>query len=306
MNATARSNQTLALLGDAYTSWSSLSTGSKLMTTFLGVVVTLVFGGCMVLLNAPPNAPHTKEVEALPGPKRPWGGWLLGNCIEIADHRDSLIHPTWAAAGATGRYLSLFAQERIYTFDPAATRYIFAHVDEFERPRDARTILQRVMGKGSLVGVNGAVHKRQRRVMDPAFSTSAIKDMVPAMFDKADELENLIQVLIDNNSYEKYASAIPPKDIDRVPGARKIDMLGLMNRMTTDVIGRVFFGHDFDSISTPEGSIIVQAFDRMTNAAHEFAPVTEAQNAVPLLDLIVGGNRVVKLTRAAYEEQARD
>lgn len=271
--------------------WPSLGVAGKLATSVLALVLTLILAGSIVLSNAPPNAPHTKEVAALPGPERPrWYGWLLGNCLDLTEHRDSLINPAWAAAGRTGRYLSLLAQERVYTYDPAAVRYIFNHVDEFERPEDARRILGRIMGAGSLVAVNGAVHKRQRRVMDPAFSTTAIKDMVPAMFDKAVELENLLGRFVAEEGLEKYASAIPPKDVDRqVKGGRKVDMLSIMSRMTTDVIGQVFFQHDFDSLSQPEGSDIVHAFDRLVDAAHEAAPIAECQNAVPILDKIVRG-----------------
>jgi hypothetical protein len=281
------SNTTLPAAG--YTAWSTMTigVGDVLRTAGLGLVLAILLGGSLLVMGMPKNAPHTKEVSQLPGPEKPWFSWLLGNAVALQHHRDSLIHPDWAALSPTGRYLSLLSMERIWTFDPAAIRYIFNKVDEFERPPEARDVLGRIMGAGSLVAVNGAQHRRQRRVMDPAFSTTAIKDMVPAMFDKAAELDALLSRLVCEDELESYASRIPPKDEDRVEGKRKIDMLGFMGRMTTDVIGLVFFGHDFKSLSTPEGSEILTAFDRLVDAAHGVAPIFELQNAMPILDKIV-------------------
>jgi len=279
------SNTTLSAA--AYSALSGITMGDLLKTAAIGFLLSVVFGGSLLAMAGPKNAPHTREVAQLPGPERPWFGWLLGNAVALQHHRDSLIHPDWAAAGATGRYLSLMALERIYTFDPAAVRYIFNKVDEFERPAEARDVLGRTMGRGSLVAVNGAQHRRERKVMDPAFSTTAIKDMVPAIHDKGAEFVSLLARFVNEDDLEQYATPIPPKPQDRVPGKRKVDVLGLMGRLTTDVIGKVFFAHDFECLTTPEGSDLMHGFDKLIDATHKIAPIFEIQNSIPLLDKIV-------------------
>ncbi|BEJ07771.1 hypothetical protein CcaverHIS641_0410400 [Cutaneotrichosporon cavernicola] len=260
----------------------------------------------LVRLVTPPHSPHnTSEVRALPGPSRPWFGWLLGNMAQLADHRETLIHPDWFQWGWTGMYESLFAQKRIYTFDPAAVVYIFAHPDEFERPRDLRTILGHIMGSDSLVVNEGEKHRRMRRALNPAFSAGAIKDMLPAIYEKAGELVGLFERLIDDDGLEGYA-AHPPAPEDRVRGARKIDVFKFAGNLTTDVIGVAGFEHDFNSLSPEDDSpeLLANRFNRLVDAANGMVLLTEAQNILPVLDKIpTQSRRVIGETLVAQRMQ---
>lgn len=242
-------------------------------------------------LMTPPHTVlmNTSEVRNLPGPDLPWFGWLFGNMVELADHRETLIHPRWMEWGWTGRYESLFRQQRIYTFDPAAVHFIFQNPDDFERPRDLRTILGHIMGEEGMVVNEGEKHRRQRRVLNPAFSAGAIRDMLPIMYDKAGELQVLMERLVDDGDLEAYATRIPAAAEDRVPGARKMDMFKLAGSLTTDVIGLAAFEHDFNSL-VPEDdspSLLANRFTRMVDAANGMAFVAEAQSILPILDWIV-------------------
>lgn len=252
--------------------------------------LTLLGAWLLARLLTPPHSPrNTPEVRALPGPARPWFGWLLGNMAQLADHRETLIHPDWFQWGWTGVYESLFAQPRIYTFDPAAVAHIFAHPDEFERPRDLRTILGHIMGADSLVVNEGEKHRRMRRALNPAFSAGAIRDMLPAMYDKAGEMVALFERLLDDDSLAAYA-ARPAAPADRVPGARKIDVFKFAGNLTTDIIGLAGFEHDFNSLSPEADSpaLLANRFNRLVDAANGMALLTEAQNILPVLDRIVG------------------
>lgn len=239
----------------------------------------------------PPHVPfiNTSEIRNLPGPPRPWFSWLLGNMIELAEHRDTLLHPDWVKKSWTGRYESLFRQERIYTCDPATIQFIFARPDDFERPTDLRTILGNIMGYDGLAVIEGEKHRRQRRVLNPAFSLGAIRDLLPAMYDKATDLQLLLERLVDDDALEAYASRVPPKPEDRVAGARKVDMLKLAGNLTTDVIGMAGFDHDFRSLVPEEDDpkLLANRFTRMVDAANAEAFLTEAQNTLPILDKIV-------------------
>ncbi|BEJ14990.1 hypothetical protein CspHIS471_0407570 [Cutaneotrichosporon sp. HIS471] len=258
----------------------------------------------LVRLLTPPNSPHnTSEVRALPGPSRPWFGWLLGNMAQLADHRETLIHPDWFQWGWTGMYESLFAQKRIYTFDPAVVGYIFAHPDEFERPRDLRTILGHIMGSDSLVVNEGEKHRRMRRALNPAFSGGAIKDMLPTIYEKAGQLVGLFERLVDDDGLEGYA-AHPPAQEDRVRGARKIDVFKFAGNLTTDVIGVAGFEHDFNSLSPEDDSpeLLANRFNRLVDAANGMVLLTEAQNILPVLDKIpTQSRRVIGEVRGQME-----
>lgn len=268
----------------------ALPTGAWSWSTWLVLTLATAFLAKRYILT-PPHTPlhNTSEVRNLPGPDLPWFGWLLGNMGELANHRETLIHPDWFQWGWTGKYESLFRQQRIYTFDPSAAHFIFQHPDDFERPRDLRTILGHIMGADGMVVNEGEKHRRQRRVLNPAFSAGAIRDMLPGMYDKAGELQTLMERLVEDDSLKEYATRIPAAAADRVPDARKIDMFKLAGNLTTDVIGMAGFEHDFNSL-VPEDDhpkLLANRFTRMVDAANGMAFLTEAQNILPILDYIV-------------------
>ena len=79
-----------------------------------------------------------------------------------------------------------------------------------------------MLGEGLLVA-EGHDHKRQRRILNSSFSHASVRGMVPIFFDKAYELRDKMASMIEDESIP--ASPTPAKDIDKVPGARKIDVL---------------------------------------------------------------------------------
>ncbi|CAK9780248.1 cytochrome P450 [Cutaneotrichosporon oleaginosum] len=279
--------------------WASI----PLASWWAPLALTLALWLISRLLKPPHSPRNTPEVRALPGPARPRFGWLLGNMAQLADHRETLIHPDWFQWGWTGVYESLFAQKRIYTFDPAAVGYIFAHPDEFERPRDLRTILGHIMGADSLVVNEGEKHRRMRRALNPAFSAGAIKEMMPAMLEKAGEMVALFERLIDEEALESYAARAPAPE-DRVPGARKIDVFKFAGNLTTDIIGIAGFEHDFNSLSPEDDSpaLLANRFNRLVDAANGMVLLTEAQNIMPVLDKIpTQSRRVIGEVRGQME-----
>jgi cytochrome P450 len=64
------------------------------------------------------------------------------------------------------------------TSDPKAIQHIYNNSSVFVRQTNNRQILEMVMGSG-LVTVGGEAHKRQRRVMQPAFGVSQLKALHP-------------------------------------------------------------------------------------------------------------------------------
>ena len=60
------------------------------------------------------------------------------------------------------------------TSDPKAIQHIYVNSNTFVRQNNNRELLGMVVGPGIGV-VNGDAHKRQRRIMQPAFGVSHIK-----------------------------------------------------------------------------------------------------------------------------------
>jgi cytochrome P450 len=64
------------------------------------------------------------------------------------------------------------------TSDPKAIQHIYANSNTFVRQTNNRELIKMIVGPGVTV-VIGDAHKRQRRVMQPAFGLSHLKALFP-------------------------------------------------------------------------------------------------------------------------------
>ena len=87
----------------------------------------------------------------------------------------------------------------------------------YVKPRFVRKAIERVLGKG-LLTAEGERHKRQRKVLNPAFATGYIREIVPIFSEKATELVNMLLEDVKSQSGEG------------------INVLPLLNRVTLDII----------------------------------------------------------------------
>lgn len=69
---------------------------------------------------------------------------------------------------------------------------------DYPKPSQVRGELGRILGYGILFA-EGETHKRQKRIINPSFSTSHIKEMVPVFTQHAHKAStrNLLNPLID-------------------------------------------------------------------------------------------------------------
>lgn len=101
----------------------------------------------------------------------------------------------------------------------------------YQKPLPTRAFISLLVGE-SLFSSEGAKHRRQRRIAEPAFSSQSVKTFLPIVFAKVARLTNQWTSIIDISD-----SASPV-----------IDVVGWAHRATLDVIGEVAFGVNFDSL----------------------------------------------------------
>jgi cytochrome P450 len=109
---------------------------------------------------------------------------------------------------------------------------------EFIKPERVRVGLGRLLGVGILLA-EGDEHKRQRKLLMPAFSFRHVKDLYPIFWNKSKEMTSRISATI-NSSPE--ASSV-------------IEIREWASRATLDIIGLAGIGQDFDSISNPDNDL---------------------------------------------------
>lgn len=186
---------------------------------------------------------YTLPYNNLPGP--PTASLLLGNMKEIAKNAPHVYQSKWHAQyGPTIRFPVLFGGHRLLTKDTRALAYIVNNSDTFIKPPQMSRILTNLIGAGVLTVEEG--HRRQRRVLNPAFGLPAVKNMMPIFWEHSYTLVDKIQKFLDEP--DLVASPTPPKPEDIVPGARKIDVCKYVAQTTLDVIGIAGFDYEFGSL----------------------------------------------------------
>jgi cytochrome P450 len=175
---------------------------------------------------------YFSPLHKLPGPR---GGFWLGVFPELRKSAFLVPHKRWwkEAGGADVKLLHfslLLGRSFVLVLDKNIIRDILKYRPESAKPRFTKKfeILKSIVGDG-LVTLQGQDWLRHRRILQPSFNTSLLKDSLNV--------------------------AVPPK-IARVIQAwmmacetgREIDPKSHLSALTLDVVGDVSFGHNFHAV----------------------------------------------------------
>lgn len=100
----------------------------------------------------------------------------------------------------------------------SATQHILNEWTIYVKPEPSRRALINILGNG-LLTAEGETHRRQRKVLTPAFATSYIRDIVPIFSAKAAELVEELKKELPNQS------------------EKGIEVFRFLSRATLDIIG---------------------------------------------------------------------
>jgi len=116
--------------------------------------------------------------------------------------------------------------------------------------------------------MEGDEHRFQRRILAPAFTLQAIKNVTPIFFRKADELHDRWKDLTSGVvSLEAEASSRDsPTASSASDSGNIIDVAHWISRASFDVIGLAGFDYDFHSLQD-ETEEVYDAYRRMFNIA---------------------------------------
>ncbi|KAH7397318.1 cytochrome P450 [Pyrenochaeta sp. MPI-SDFR-AT-0127] len=136
-------------------------------------------------------------------------------------------------------YRWLFNEPRVLLTNPKALGEVLVQRNyDFVKPQRLSSGLGRLLGVGILLA-EGDEHKRQRKLLMPAFSFRHIKDLYPVFWSKAQEMTNQISTVIESSP---DSSSI-------------IEIRDWASRATLDIIGLAGMGKDFDSLTNPENEL---------------------------------------------------
>ncbi|RPD65435.1 cytochrome P450 [Lentinus tigrinus ALCF2SS1-7] len=168
-------------------------------------------------------------LDNLPGP--PSKSWFSGNLKQFMSrhcwaYREELARKYPRVSVMHG----LFGSRWVHVWDPKAFHAIFIkEQDIYEEPVQAMRVL---LGPG-LLGTLGEQHRRQRKMLNPVFSTKHLRDMTPIFYSVVHKTRDAI--------------------LERVRAGAKdgveLDMLSWMGRTTLEVLGQAGLGYSFDPLT---------------------------------------------------------
>ncbi|KAF2124032.1 cytochrome P450 [Dothidotthia symphoricarpi CBS 119687] len=188
-------------------------------------VVTPLFFSPLRNLPQPPNAHfflgHYRSIYkgASGEPQRDW--------IDNVPN-DGVLYYRW-----------LFNKPRILVTNPKALSEVLVQKSyEFVKPARIRVGLGKLLGVGVLLA-EGDEHKRQRKLLAPAFAFRHTKNLYPIFWNKTMEMTDRISATINSSP---DASSV-------------VEIRNWSSRATLDIIGLAGMGRDFDSLTNPDNEL---------------------------------------------------
>ncbi|KAK9893306.1 cytochrome P450 [Cystobasidium minutum MCA 4210] len=180
---------------------------------------------------------HFSSIRYINGPQPT--SFIFGNVIELFTKDSTVFELQWSRAfGGIFSTRWAFGETRLYVSDPAALHHILVtECYSYPKPDQLRHLMSGALGQG-LLFAEGEDHRRQRKVVGPAFSAAATKQYANIFNDKAKEL------------CESWMSQLYSRS------EAVINVSEGVARCTTDIIGIAGFNHSFDSIASGESALV--------------------------------------------------
>ncbi|KAG9010606.1 hypothetical protein FRB93_003874 [Tulasnella sp. JGI-2019a] len=170
--------------------------------------------------------------DTLRGPKSQ--SWLIGNSEDYRLPYPNERFQRWVQEyGTTFPVYGFFGVRELVVGDTNAMSIILNQTADFPKPASLINTTKHLVGDGVLAA-QGYEHKRQRKVLNPAFSMTVMRDISPMLMRVAHELKD---------SWKKELSCSPPNS-----GVREIDVLRGFCKAALDMIGLAGFGSEFNSL----------------------------------------------------------
>ncbi|KAI0651533.1 cytochrome P450 [Trametes meyenii] len=189
----------------------------------------------------------------------------------------------------------MLGRKWLVTHDTKALHTVFIkEQDIYEEPVVSLRLL---LGPG-LLGTLGEQHKRQRKMLNPVFSTKHLREMQPLFYEIVHKTRDAIMSRARASpvavSSEKGASPVV-----------ELDVLSWMGRTTLEVLGQASLGYSFDPLTE-------DVADDFANAVKDFFPQL-VKSAIPrlLLPLLLKigtpafRRRIVDATPNAYVQRMK-
>ncbi|GJJ11618.1 hypothetical protein Clacol_005854 [Clathrus columnatus] len=198
-------------------------------------------------------------ISSLPGPTNT--SYLAGHFKELLRSEEITDAPLdWSANYGTAFKLhGEMGMKMLCISDPKAIQYVLNTSGyNFPKPLNDRILLTIILGSG-ILSVEGAHHARQRKILNPAFSSSTLKEFLPIFRQKSTKLVNKLKEEVDRTT----------------AGSNVVDLVPWLSRITLDIIGAASADYDFEALDGVENNKLAQAYNNLLNCMKIAAEVAQ-------------------------------
>ncbi|KAI9443950.1 cytochrome P450 [Lactarius indigo] len=179
---------------------------------------------------------YHSPLQNVPGPKN--AHWFKGNFVDVQEPDSLRLQEEWVRTyGHVAKYHARFGTLRLQTVDPVAVAHILQDSETFQKLDFLKFSLGNVTSRG-LLFVEGSQHKKQRKVMNPAFGPAQVRKFTSLFLEKSLELRDIWADLITKST--------------RKDGKLGFDAFVWLNKVTLDIIGLAGFDYAFNSLRSPD------------------------------------------------------
>ncbi|KAH9478197.1 Cytochrome P450 monooxygenase 81 [Psilocybe cubensis] len=187
----------------------------------------------------------------VPGP-RP-SSLLTGNLLDVvapATGRDWLLNVS-NLYGGVAKLGTLFGGHSLLVHDPRALHQVLVKDQDIFEEWSAWTTTNSLLFGPGLLATVGSQHKKQRKMLGPAFSVKHLRVMTPMFVSIARELESHLSSIAQSTPQE-------------------VDVIGWLTRFALEAIGRGGMGRSFGNMS--QSTIFSEAAKQLTATLSVMSP----------------------------------
>ncbi|KAH9896022.1 cytochrome P450 [Cubamyces lactineus] len=207
------------------------------------------------------------RLRSLPGPASP--SLFLGYAWRFWTTDPTELHEEWVQQ--YGRTLSyrILSDHCLFTMDTKALKQILMRDDVYQKPPNVRSFMAQMLGNGTVLS-EGDQHRRQKRIVNPAFGTLQIRAFTDIFFSKAFQLRDIFSL-----------------EVARTRGTAEVDMYEWAHRMTLDVIGEAAFSYSIGSLQIdPTPNELCDAFHLVSRSVTRMSIWPMLQFFFPILRML--------------------
>ncbi|KZP09574.1 cytochrome P450 [Athelia psychrophila] len=167
-------------------------------------------------------------LDNLPGP--PSISFVKGNIGQLFNPQGWEFHRYLADNfGGVVKINGMWGDKQLYVSDPKALHHILVKDQDVYEETDWFIHSNRLTFGDGMLSTAGEQHRRQRKMLNPAFSMRHLADMTPVFFEVVNKVRDTLK--------EKVSG-----------GPQEIDMLHWIKRTALELIGQSGLGYSFDDL----------------------------------------------------------